>query len=111
MDLKELEQNLDLLINIMKRFLTLPLLFLLGAGSRVFYEYLQNKRMPTKRETYAIVVLAAMSCTATSLLIDAMGYDQKWLKFSVLVTAFLGHTAATWLMENWKKYLPFKKND
>ena len=108
-DLEQLQQYIDFIIKIMKRYFTLPFLFLLGAGSRVFYEYLQNKKMPTARETMAIVVLAAMSCTATSLLIDALGYDKKWLSISVLTMAFLGHTSATWLLENWKDYIPFKK--
>ena len=103
MDIDNFEKNLEIIMQIIKRYLLFPFLIAVGAGSRVCYDYFKNKRMPTRNDIISMMILSIFSATVTYFIMVAFDYKLEHLTWLVLLMSFLGHTALTWFMENWTK--------
>lgn len=109
MDINNWQSNIEAFMKLAERYLMYPFLAIVAAGSRVFYEYVMKERMPTKRQIWAILVLTVFSSTATYLVMKDLGYAESRITWVVLLMGFVGHTALTWLLENWTNFLPKRK--
>ena len=91
---------IELIVATITRFLLYPFLVVFGAGSRISYDYYVNKKVPTKGQIFAILLMSSFVATIVYLTADAYGLEGRYKLILVSVFAFVGHTALTYLLEN-----------
>ena len=111
MDLNNFEETIDMLLRVLGKVFLYPFLFFLGSGSRIAYDYFMNKKVPTLDQIVAQTILGSFTALLTFLIMRDLGYKEKTVQWMVLGMAFIGYTALQWLLENWSKFLPFKKDN
>lgn len=84
----------------------IPLLFILGATSRMTYDYLLKDKVPTKKQVAAQLILGTFVMVTTYFFLVGE-VPQNKLTGIVLTMGFFNHSALTLVLENKEKIVSF----